>query len=192
MYHLLTFSSPWGINDPTEGSRINITDPWLLDTSKFTWQGDGKTKFTATRGNNAIAQTNPDGGKDYLDNPRPDREGLDFAFPYSPSMTNPKEYSNASVTQLFYTANYYHDLLYQLGFDEKAGNFQTNNENEGGKGDDFVILNAQDGSGTDNANFATPPDGKPGRMRMYLWDMGKIKKDCSFEAGVVIHGRFSS
>ena len=27
---------------------------------------------------------------------------------------------------------------------------------------------AQDGSGTNNANFSTPPDGTSGRMQMYL------------------------
>ena len=74
-------------------------------------------------------------------------------------------YANASVTQLFYTANRYHDLLYELGFTEAAGNFETNNIGKGGNGSDFVILNAQDGSGLNNANFATPPDGQTGRMR---------------------------
>lgn len=78
--------------------------------------------------------------------------------------TDPKTYSNSSVTQLFYTANTYHDLLYELGFNEAAGNFETNNGNLGGKGSDAVILNAQDGGGTNNANFATPVDGQPGRM----------------------------
>lgn len=51
----------------------------------------------------------------------------------------------------------------------------------------MVILNAQDGSGTNNANFATPPDGQPGRMRMYIWTYSTPRRDCSFEAGVVIH-----
>jgi len=102
-------------------------------------------------------------------------------------MTNPSDYVAASVTQLFYTANKYHDLLYALGFTEKAGNFEVNNNGQGGKGADMVILNAQDGSGTNNANFATPPDGQSGRMRMYLWTATTPKRDCSFEAGVIIH-----
>lgn len=51
----------------------------------------------------------------------------------------------------------------------------------------MVILNAQDGSDTNNANFATPPDGQSGRMRMFIWDFTSPKRDCSFEAGVVIH-----
>ena len=38
-----------------------------------------------------------------------------------------------------------------------------------------------------NANFATPPDGQSGRMRMYMWDTATPWRDCSFDAGVVIH-----
>ena len=33
----------------------------------------------------------------------------------------------------------------------------------------FVRADAQDGSGTNNANFATPPDGQNPRMQMFLW-----------------------
>ncbi|KAJ4319003.1 hypothetical protein N0V94_004140 [Neodidymelliopsis sp. IMI 364377] len=102
-------------------------------------------------------------------------------------MTPPSTYANASVTQLFYTVNTYHDLLYTLGFTEKAGNFEINNNGQGGTGNDYAIVNAQDGSGTNNANFATPPDGQPGRMRMFLWTQSTPYRDCTFEAGVVIH-----
>jgi extracellular elastinolytic metalloproteinase len=59
-----------------------------------------------------------------------------------------------------------HDLLYDLGFTEAAGNFETDNDGTGVIGNDAVILNFQNGSGTNNANFSTPPDGQAGRMRM--------------------------
>lgn len=102
-------------------------------------------------------------------------------------MTPPSSYRDASITQLFYTTNVYHDVLYILGFNEKAGNFQVNNWNKGGVGGDFAILNSQDGSGVNNANFATPPDGQPGRMRMYTWNASTPERDGCFEAGIVIH-----
>ena len=60
--------------------------------------------------------------------------------------------------------------LYRHGFDEAAGNFQINNFGNGGLGNDPVNAEAQDGSGTDNANFATPADGSSPRMQMYLWN----------------------
>jgi extracellular elastinolytic metalloproteinase len=178
---------PWGVNDPTEGSRVTITDPWLSSASEFTWQGDGSSNSTTTRGNNGAAQLNPSGGSTWESNYRPTSSGRTFEYAYSTSDSNPTNYRDASVAQLFYTANKYHDVLYTLGFTEAAGNFELNNNGQGGKGSDFVILNAQDGSGKNNANFATPADGQNGRMRMYLWDKSSPQRDCSFEAGVVIH-----
>ena len=158
-----------------------------MKTSPLTWLSDGHNNYTATRGNNAIAQYNPDGGNDYENNYRPSPKNLKFEYPYSPDMNPPKTYIDASVTELFYTSNICHDLYYMLGFNEKAGNFQVNNRGQGGKGNDFVILNAQDGSGTNNANFATPPDGQPGRMRAYIWTRANPPRDASFEAGTIIH-----
>ncbi|KAI1964686.1 hypothetical protein LOZ58_001373 [Ophidiomyces ophidiicola] len=178
---------PWGTNDPTEGERKVFTDPWDTKSSEFTWIGDGQTKYQTTRGNNGIAQSNPRGGNEYLNNYRPMSPALKFEYPYSTSMTPPSSYIDASIAQLFYTSNFYHDLLYSLGFTERAGNFQWNNSNKGGRGNDYVILNAQDGSGTNNANFATPPDGQPGRMRMYTWTTANPNRDGSMEAGIVIH-----
>lgn len=183
---------PWGINDPTDGDRVLVQDPWELSASPYTWHGDGAAKYTTTRGNNGLAQINAQNTQssnpaDYLNHYRPKSDNLTFTYPYSLTETDPKAYYDASVTQLFFSANKYHDLLYVLGFDEAAGNFQTENGNLGGRESDTVILNAQDGSGTNNANFATPPDGSPARMRMYLWNRSTPQRDCSFDAGVVIH-----
>src|SRR5262249_19055251 len=83
--------------------------------------------------------------------------------------------------------NWYHDRLYQLGFTEAAGNFQSNNFGRGGLGNDAVQADAQDGSGTDNANFSTPPDGAPGRMQMYLFTGPSPRGDGEFDAEVVFH-----
>ncbi|KAE8151516.1 extracellular metallo proteinase MEP [Aspergillus avenaceus] len=178
---------PWGVNDPTDGSRSVISDPWDLTASPFTWNSDGSTNYTSTRGNNGIAQNNPTGGSEYRNNYRPESPNLSFKYKYSTDLSPPSSYIDASITQLFYTANTYHDLLYVLGFNEQAGNFQYDNNGLGGRDKDYVILNAQDGSGTNNANFATPPDGQPGRMRMYVWTQSTPSRDGSLEAGIVIH-----
>jgi extracellular elastinolytic metalloproteinase len=165
-----------------------VTDPWDKAASEFGWHSTGTESFPTTRGNNGVAQTNYQNRTgDYLNLPRPVSESLKFDYPYSLNETDFRVYSNASVTQLFYTANTYHDLLHKLGFNEQAGNFEVNNNGQGGVGNDFVYLNSQDGSGVNNANFATPPDGSPGRMRMYIWNNTVPYRDCAFEAGVVIH-----
>ncbi|MEO6263423.1 MAG: M36 family metallopeptidase [Luteimonas sp.] len=78
---------------------------------------------------------------------------------------------NVAVQNLFYLNNVIHDRLYLAGFQEGTGNFQEDNFGLGGRRSDSDSVNAeaQDGGGTDNANFATPRDGQNPRMQMYLW-----------------------
>ena len=73
------------------------------------------------------------------------------------------------MTNLFYWNNIIHDVQYNYGFDEAAGNFQLNNYGRGGAGNDPVRAEAQDGAGTNNANFGTPADGSRPRMQMFIW-----------------------
>ncbi|MBK7707172.1 MAG: M36 family metallopeptidase [Acidobacteria bacterium] len=93
----------------------------------------------------------------------------------------------AAVTQLFYINNWYHDELYRLGFTEQARNFQGLNFGRGGSENDRVSAEAQDCSGTNNANFSTPADGARGRMQMYLWTGPTPDIDGDFDAEVIIH-----
>jgi extracellular elastinolytic metalloproteinase len=164
-----------------------MSDPWNLTDSPFTWQGDGNITYASTRGNNAIGQADWAASDDFMSEFRPESSDETFNYPLDLSASDFKSYANASITQLFYTVNMYHDLLYELGFTEEAGNFQANNGNKGGVGGDFVIVNAQDGAGMDNANFATPPDGQNPRMRMYMWDKTTPQRDGVLEADIVLH-----
>lgn len=177
----------WNLIDPGEGDRKVLTDPWNAESSPFTWFSDGTTNYTTTRGNNAIAQSNPTGQEaTYLNLYRPNSAERKFEYPYT-NDKSPKEYVDASITQLFYTSNLFHDVVYKLGFTEAAGNFQVNNNGKGGKGQDSVILHTQDGSDVNNANFATPPDGQMPRMRMYLFTTSTPNRDSSFDQSVVVH-----
>lgn len=157
---------------------------------------DGLVNFSTTLGNNVFAQENWEGLNAFVSNRRPEAgDSLEFVFKYAPKERDTKEgrmkearnHINATVTQLFYTTNMFHDLMYRYGFDEISGNFQQYNFGRGGRENDAVIANAQDGSGFNNANFMTPPDGSNGRMRMYLWDTATPYRDGDFEAGIVIH-----
>ena len=91
------------------------------------------------------------------------------------------------MTNLFYVNNVVHDVFYRFGFTEAAGNFQANNYGRGGSGGDAVNAEAQDGGGTNNANFATPADGSPPRMQMYTWTDGTPARDGDLDNGVIIH-----
>ncbi|KAF5375899.1 hypothetical protein D9615_008220 [Tricholomella constricta] len=203
----------WGINDPAEGSRsVNKENfdslaspvgwhaiPYVNDPSLKGVRWNKKKGFwrntTTTWGNNVFAQENWEGQNAYIDNYRPDAgQAKVFDYKYKPKVTDntdaqaeAEKYINATVTQLFYTTNMVHDLYYRYGFDEVSGNFQQYNFGRGGAENDAVIANAQDGSGYNNANFMTPPDGQNGRMRMYLWNTAIPYRDGDFEAGIVIH-----
>jgi hypothetical protein len=126
-----------------------------------------------TRGNNVHAYTDqdannvPDPGSDPDGGP-----GLTFDFPLDLAQ-QPQEYSDAAVTNLFYWCNIAHDVFSLYGFDEASGNFQVTNYSGEGVGGDDVRCEAQDGSGFNNANFATPAvDGGRPRMQMFLWNVG--------------------
>ncbi|KAF8317375.1 hypothetical protein DL93DRAFT_2226339 [Clavulina sp. PMI_390] len=197
----------WGINDPTEGKRSvesfhdTLASPigWhsipagndpLASTSS---DPSILVNHTTTFGNNVFAHENWEGANAWVDNYRPEADGdMVFDYAYGPKRSGdsnvpPKDYVNATITQLFYTSNMYHDLVYRYGFDEKSGNFQQHNFGRGGREGDGVIANAQDGSGYNNANFMTPPDGQNGRCRMYIWNTATPYRDGDLEAGIVIH-----
>ncbi len=99
----------------------------------------------------------------------------------------PTDFQKAVTTQLFYITNVYHDEMYRLGFTEQHRNFQTNNFGRGGVGNDRVSAQAQDCSGTNNANFTTPSDGNRPTMQMYIFTAPTIDMDGSLDADVIIH-----
>ncbi len=142
-----------------------------------------------TRGNNVDAHTDVN-SDDIPDLPRPQAAGTNpavFDFPIDFNQV-PGAYKSASVVQLFYWCNFMHDKLYALGFTEAAGNFQNDNFGRGGLGGDALQADAQDGGGTENANFNTPPDGQSPRMQLYLFpNAPPAGRDPSFDATVVLH-----
>ncbi|KAF2969458.1 hypothetical protein GQX73_g4154 [Xylaria multiplex] len=176
---------PWDVDDPDTGKREVLTDPWELSASEFTWQSDGDQNYTTTQGNNGIAVQDYSGETTNLYQPT----SSDLAFEYDLHLneSDPNAYRDASLAQLFYTANFYHDVLYDLGFNEEAGNFQANNNGKGGKDNDAVILSSQDTYDTNNALFVPPPDGQNGIMLMLLWTQSTPRRDCAFEKDVVVH-----
>ena len=170
---------PMPVESPNHGDRELLDDPANPVASPFGWHdfdGEAGADETITFGNNVHAYADlgndnssagdePDGGVD-----------LHFDFPLDLA-ADPSEYQDAAVTNLFYWCNIMHDVWYQYGFDEPAGNFQINNYGNGGAEFDHVLAEAQDGGGTNNANFATPDDGASGRMQMYLWFGGGEPED---------------
>ncbi|TPX40516.1 hypothetical protein SeMB42_g05963 [Synchytrium endobioticum] len=183
-YHVF----PLGTNSPNDGDRVRVHDPAIPKASPLGWHDRDQLKLsTKTIGNNAYAQENLEGRANWENNYRPDGgRDLDFSFKLD-LRKEPSSYLDGSITNLFYWVNSIHDLFYVYGFDEQSGNFQEENFGKGGRGNDAVIANAQDGSGYNNANFATPPDGQHGKMRMYVWDATSPNRDGDLESGIIVH-----
>ncbi|NDC31660.1 MAG: T9SS C-terminal target domain-containing protein [Bacteroidetes bacterium] len=163
---------PQPLESPKFGSRQIIDESVVnLSASPYGWHdtdGVDGADFTITKGNNVWAKDDTTGRNTMTGSSPNGGDSLVFDFPYDIN-SRPFENLKAGIVNLFYWNNVMHDIMYNYGFDETAGNFQNNNYNKDGLGNDFVFADAQDGSGTGNANFATPNDGQNGRMQMYLW-----------------------
>jgi extracellular elastinolytic metalloproteinase len=156
--------------DPSKGGQMVVAGPGGGNTeSPIGWLGAGAQTTLTISGNNVAAYLDRDNNN--ASDGGGSAAGVDFLATASLA-TDPTTGSNQAVAvqNLFYLNNRIHDILYRHGFVETAANFQANNFGKGGaRGADPVQAEAQDGGGTDNANFATPRDGQAPRMQMYLW-----------------------
>ncbi|KAH6599248.1 hypothetical protein BASA50_003134 [Batrachochytrium salamandrivorans] len=166
---------PLSHRDFTEGFSV-VTKPEFKRSSPNGWT-DGK----ATEGNNAIALS-PSGKTT-----RSIRNGV-FKTKFN-SKEEPGSVANiaAAAVNLFYLTNIMHDISYQYGFTEKAGNFQKDNFGLGGEGNDAVTINVLNPSYTNNANFITPPDGQPGVMNMFRFTDTKPNRNPGLDNAIVLH-----
>lgn len=181
------------VESPSHGSRTLVVNPADALASPFGWHdtnGAAGAEFTITRGNNVHAYEDrananspgysPNGGA-----------SLVFDFPYNTSMP-PNDYLDFAITNTFYISNIIHDIFYYMGFDEPSGNFQVNNYGRGGLGNDDVRAEAQDGSGRNNANFSTPPDGSRPRMQMFIWDARSEAKFLNISSPASVAGVYTT
>ncbi len=151
---------------PEDVGQVDVVGPADATASPHGWHdtdGIAGGEFTNTRGRNVDAYDDID-----ADN-SPDNtyvsggamSPLDFDYPFDPGQ-GPTGGTNreAAIVNLFYWNNIMHDLTYHYGFDPASGNFESA---------DPVNAEAQDGSGTNNANFSTPAEGNRPRMQMFVW-----------------------
>jgi MYXO-CTERM domain-containing protein len=144
-----------------QNAPFSQNDPWLPPGA------------TETVGNNvdAYADISGDDGRDGTDF-RANTTALnrfDRVYDVTQEPDVSVDQQKAAVTQLFYVNNFLHDWFYDSGFDEFAGNAQNDNYGRAGLAGDNILAEAQDISGLNNANMATPSDGERPRMQMYLF-----------------------
>ncbi|MEO6670653.1 MAG: M36 family metallopeptidase [Ferruginibacter sp.] len=178
----------------TGGAPAIVTDPWNSapgNATSLKWNFDGTTYHDSTRGNNVWAQEDRDNsnttfGKAAVSTTAQPALSFNFVpnFTLAPTTTVNQQFA---TTNLFYWNNIVHDLTYLYGFNEVSGNFQANNQGRGGSGNDYVIADAQDAGGTNNANFSTPTDGSRPRMQMYLFTGITPNRDGDLDNGIIVH-----
>ncbi|HEV7699523.1 MAG TPA: M36 family metallopeptidase, partial [Pyrinomonadaceae bacterium] len=198
------FSPGSPLPDGSQGASIGRTsvsrigNEGLYTFNNLGWLPDGVIK---TDGNNVQTGVDRDGSDGIDTNTEAVSVTRNFTVAYNPTDPNvvidattnggdaPLTPANqtGAVINLFYICNWYHDETYRLGFTEQAKNFQDDNFGRGGAALDRVRGEAQDSSGTNNANFATGADGTRGKMQMYIFTGANPDIDGSLDADVVIH-----
>ncbi|KAJ3352604.1 Fungalysin/Thermolysin Extracellular metalloproteinase 5 [Allomyces javanicus] len=177
---------PVGTPNPGAGSFVDVDTSSVIksNASPKGWHAiDNGESWTYTRGENAfvLAPNNvvPIGSGS---------DGLDFTAWGKPDFSkNADQYAMQSAVQLFYDLNYAHDLSYQYGFDEVSGNFQVDNFGKGGAGGDAVQGFVQDPAESDNAYFATPPDGQQPNTHMFIFKKTNPTRDAVYEQPITLH-----
>ncbi|KAJ1344763.1 hypothetical protein BSLG_010701 [Batrachochytrium salamandrivorans] len=167
------------VNLPNESPNdgfSTIVDPENIQSSPKGW-----TEGFRTIGNNVWA--NAEGGRLFETTTKGVFSGI--FDPMLPPQT-PKN-TAVGIINAFYVANMLHDITYQYGFTEKAGNFQKNNFGKGGKGKDPVIIDIQSSKETDSAEFSTPLDGYPGVLTLYIYTATEPNRDPALDNTILIH-----
>lgn len=180
------------LESPNDGPRTLVEGVADAAGSPFGWHdldGEPGADTTTTRGNNAHAYVDLTASTVTTGLDADGGSSLTFDFELDENDRQPYSYRDAAVTNLFYWNNVIHDVLVRYGFDEASGNFQEVNYSGTGLGGDSVRAEAMDGSGVNNANFATPADGSRPRMQMYVWPNTGQRRiiDGDLDAGVIIH-----
>ncbi|CCQ12817.1 Metalloprotease MEP2 [Pseudoalteromonas luteoviolacea B = ATCC 29581] len=159
-------------------SKISTQDPWLAADA------------TTTSGNNVFAYADvvaPDGFTEG-DFTAEVTSSKTFDYQLDSSLTpNSMHNRKSAIVNLFYMNNFLHDFFYDYGFDEAAGNAQESNFERGGVEGDPLHVQAQDYSGLNNANMATPADGRSPRMQQYLWNSKDATVGVDYAVKVTSH-----
>ncbi len=181
VYAVPVESPNYAVPAPPADARTIEISPWL-DTptaSPLGWHASESSSWTNTQGNNVDAHKGAirfDCGATLECDPL-----LDLTV--SPTTA---DNVNAATVNLFYWNNIIHDITYEYGFDEAAGNFQISNFGNGGVGGDRVNANAQ-APGNCNANFGTPADGGQPTMNMFICNNATPARDGDLDNGVIAH-----
>ncbi|KAI8849786.1 Fungalysin metallopeptidase-domain-containing protein [Chytridium lagenaria] len=128
-----------------------MTSPAILSISLQGWHTTQSTNTELiTSGNNVHAILSSTGST------TPSRNNQRFDYTYD-ATRDPTQSIAAVVSNVFVVTNLFHDILYQYGFTESAGNFQINNFDRDGQGNDAIRESLSETTPTPARPTRSPP-----------------------------------
>lgn len=165
----------WDLHPSVGTAKTVSLDPWLLPGAT-TLQGRWVRAYSDLDDNDAAGA-----GEEITPGQWPlvtfPGIGCSDEKPCTWSAANRQANRQQNGNQAFYLANRFREHLAKapINFDEFEGV-------------DRLILETNDGGGTNNANMYTPPDGKSPRMQMYLWSTGGYRAfNSGDDASILFH-----
>ena len=175
---------PMPLESPYYGERSIVTDPANYFASPLGWHNDAnitQNDYLVTKGNNINAFIGNEDNYEYQPN---GGNNLNFTnYQFNQDFTESSRNENASITNLFYWGNIIHDVLYQYGFDEHSGNFQTHNFDKGGNENDMLTILGQEDLNLCNASIGISKDGVQPFIKLNVCG----DKDGAYDNTVLIH-----
>ncbi len=187
--------------NPTPGTLVTAAPP-VVERTDQSFAGDpaaspeGWVMNDQTAGNNVIAGENRLGILPFDDVEPTRAPGGNFSFPLLFGVST-VPYADAVNTNLFYWVNRAHDLFYNSGFTEAAGNFQTTNFGKGGAEGDAIYAfshfgaQASPSAQRQNSFYSSfdDGDGSESWLAMFVSDSGRggILTDGALDSFVVLH-----
>jgi hypothetical protein len=169
-----------------DSSGLAPNDPWLPAGATSLsgnnaiayadlWAPDGRNDPAAglprlPDGGTPAGAPLPDGGttRAYADPfAAPTSAVFDFAYDPMLAPTASNTQSHAAATHAFFVTNWLHDVLRDVGFDERAGNAQQDNLGRGGRQGDPLLVEVNDFAQENGSRFVATADGTSPRMELF-------------------------
>ncbi len=182
----ISTDDPWLPDEATETIGNNVDaffNADIPDGEGYCWDDGWGPGFNATEGDFRARLTSDrafDYPYDVTSAPLDYDQCLDVTAPIPVDSTQ----LNAKIVQSFYTANWLHDLFYDLGYDEVAGNSQADNYGRGGIEGDPLLVHA----GYRGTFAFSPADGESPALSLGFNGTSRSHRDVSgFDFGVFAH-----
>jgi len=170
-----TNASLFGLTNTTFGNNVDAHLDWLNTDPSY----------------GTITSATPPRPVGVLTNGRVEFIGSSFTVDFGTATTNSPN-RDAAMANAFFWCNWMHDVLYELGFTESAGNFQYDNFGRGGSGGDAVVMEVQNSAGLGiigggGGSSASPQDGGPGQVYAGIWGDNTSERDGDFDVTLLLH-----